>query len=82
MMRLPRFRYLAPASALEASRILAGEGRSAMLLAGGTELRVLLERTLEVLTRPHQVLPGEILLSESGRKEPGDLGPDLGSRAS
>jgi 4-hydroxybenzoyl-CoA reductase subunit beta len=38
MMRLPWFEYRAPASIAEAARILAGEGPSAMLIAGGTDL--------------------------------------------
>jgi 4-hydroxybenzoyl-CoA reductase subunit beta len=38
MMRLPRFRYVEPRSLKEAASILAGEGPSAMPLAGGTDL--------------------------------------------
>ena len=38
MMRLPWFEYRAPATLAEAARILAGEGREAMLIAGGTDL--------------------------------------------
>jgi len=38
MMRLPWFDYRAPRSVAEASRILAGEGPRAMLIAGGTDL--------------------------------------------
>jgi 4-hydroxybenzoyl-CoA reductase subunit beta len=38
MMRLPRFRYLAPVSLAEAARALADAGPSAMVLAGGTDL--------------------------------------------
>ena len=38
MMRLPPFRYLAPASAREAARILADNGSDAMAVAGGTDL--------------------------------------------
>lgn len=38
MMRLPKFAYHAPRSVAEATRILAGEGPSAMILAGGTDL--------------------------------------------
>jgi 4-hydroxybenzoyl-CoA reductase subunit beta len=38
MMRLPPFRYLAPASAREAARILADHGPDAMAVAGGTDL--------------------------------------------
>ena len=38
MMRLPKFRYLAPTTVDEATRILKGEGPNAMFLAGGTDL--------------------------------------------
>jgi len=38
MMRLPWFEYRAPRSVDEVARILAGEGQSAMLVAGGTDL--------------------------------------------
>jgi 4-hydroxybenzoyl-CoA reductase subunit beta len=38
MMRLPRFRYLAPASVTEAAAALADLGPEASLLAGGTDL--------------------------------------------
>ncbi|HZN03659.1 MAG TPA: FAD binding domain-containing protein, partial [Candidatus Polarisedimenticolia bacterium] len=38
MMRLPEFRYLEPRSLKEAATILAGEGPTAMPLAGGTDL--------------------------------------------
>jgi 4-hydroxybenzoyl-CoA reductase subunit beta len=38
MMRLPPFRYLAPATAREAARILADHGSEAMAVAGGTDL--------------------------------------------
>ncbi len=38
MMRLPKFRYLAPRTLPEAASILAGEGPEAMVVAGGTDL--------------------------------------------
>jgi len=38
MIRLPKFRYVAPKSLNEAVHILSGEGPDAMLLAGGTDL--------------------------------------------
>jgi len=38
MMRLPWFEYRAPRSVDEVTRILAGEGPNAMLVAGGTDL--------------------------------------------
>lgn len=38
MMRLPKFKFFAPASLAEACEVLAGEGPDAMVLAGGTDL--------------------------------------------
>jgi 4-hydroxybenzoyl-CoA reductase subunit beta len=38
MLRLPPFRYVAPKTAREAARLLAGEGPDAMPVAGGTDL--------------------------------------------
>jgi len=38
MMRLPKFRYLAPGDVPEAAAILSGEGPQAMVVAGGTDL--------------------------------------------
>jgi 4-hydroxybenzoyl-CoA reductase subunit beta len=38
MMRLPRFRYVGPRTIEEACRVLAGEGPSAQVVAGGTDL--------------------------------------------
>ncbi len=38
MMRLPKFRYVAPRTVKEASAILATEGPEAMVVAGGTDL--------------------------------------------
>ncbi len=38
MMRLPKFRYYAPATVKEAAAILHGEGPQAMVVAGGTDL--------------------------------------------
>jgi 4-hydroxybenzoyl-CoA reductase subunit beta len=38
MMRLPRFRYVAPRSVGEAARVLSDAGPEGMLLAGGTDL--------------------------------------------
>jgi len=55
MMRLPWFRYLAPTTLEEATRVLAGEGPDAAPLAGGTDLlpnmkrRQQLPRTLVAL---------------------------------
>ncbi len=38
MMRLPRFKYLRPRTLADACRMLAGEGPTAMVVAGGTDL--------------------------------------------
>ena len=38
MMRMPKFRYFAPKTLKEAAAILAGEGPTAMIVAGGTDL--------------------------------------------
>lgn len=38
MLRLPPFRYLAPSTLAEATRMLSEEGEQAMLVAGGTDL--------------------------------------------
>ena len=38
MMRLPTFKYLRPKTVAEACRMLAGEGPTAMVVAGGTDL--------------------------------------------
>ena len=38
MMRLPPFRYVAPTTAAEVARVLHGEGPSAAVVAGGTDL--------------------------------------------
>jgi len=43
-MRLPWFDYRAPATLAEAARILAGEGASAAILAGGTDLLANMKR--------------------------------------
>ena len=48
MMRLPWFRYVAPRSVEEATRILADEGPEALLLAGGTDLLPNMKRRQQV----------------------------------
>jgi 4-hydroxybenzoyl-CoA reductase subunit beta len=48
MMRLPLFDFRAPRSLEEAARILDGEGTSAMLLAGGTDLVPNMKRRQQV----------------------------------
>jgi 4-hydroxybenzoyl-CoA reductase subunit beta len=72
MMRLPWFDYRAPRSVAEASKILAGEGPAAMLIAGGTDL-------LPNMKRRHQT--PKVLVSLKGievlRKANGTLGSGL-----
>lgn len=72
MLRLPWFDYRAPRSVAEASKILAGEGPAAMLVAGGTDL-------LPNMKRRHQT--PKVLVSlkgiESLRKANGTLGAGL-----
>ena len=48
MMRLPLFQFRAPRSVEEAVHILAGEGPSAMLIAGGTDLLPNVKRRQQV----------------------------------
>src|SRR5262249_34650564 len=48
MMRLPLFQFRAPRTIEEATRILAGEGPSAMPLAGGTDLLPNMKRRQQV----------------------------------
>ena len=72
MMRLPWFDYRAPRSVAEASRILAGEGPAAMVIAGGTDL-------LPNMKRRHQT--PKVLVSLKGiealKKASGSLGSGL-----
>ena len=72
MMRLPWFDYRAPRSVAEASKILAGEGPAAMLIAGGTDL-------LPNMKRRHQT--PKVLVSLKGiealKKANGSLGSGL-----
>lgn len=48
MMRLPAFRLLAPRSAREAAGVLRGEGPSALVVAGGTDLYPNMKRRQQV----------------------------------
>ncbi|MFM9882043.1 MAG: FAD binding domain-containing protein [Burkholderiales bacterium] len=48
MMRLPWFSYRSPATIAEAAAILAGEGPSAMIVAGGTDLLPNMKRKQQV----------------------------------
>ena len=72
MMRLPWFDYRAPRSVAEASKILAGEGPAAMLIAGGTDL-------VPNMKRRHQT--PKVLVSLKGiealKKANGSLGSGL-----
>jgi len=72
MMRLPWFDHRMPRSVAEASKILAGEGPQAMLIAGGTDL-------LPNMKRRHQT--PKVLVSLKGidslRKANGSLGSGL-----
>jgi len=72
MMRLPWFDHRQPRSVAEASKILAGEGPQAMLIAGGTDL-------LPNMKRRHQT--PKVLVSLKGiealRKANGGLGSGL-----
>jgi 4-hydroxybenzoyl-CoA reductase subunit beta len=72
MMRLPWFDYRSPRSVAEASKILAGEGPQAMLIAGGTDL-------LPNMKRRHQT--PKVLVSlkgiESLKRVNGTLGAGL-----
>jgi len=61
MMRLPTFRYHAPKDAAEVARVLAGEGPTAAVVAGGTDLYPNMKRrhqtpkTLVSLRRCHDL---------------------------
>ena len=58
MMRLPRFRYLAPTDVAEAVKILGGEGPDAMPLAGGTVR--LLHTHLSAFSRGDGTVPRQV----------------------
>jgi len=72
VLRLPWFDYRAPRSVAEASKILAGEGPAAMLIAGGTDL-------VPNMKRRHQT--PKVLVSLKGiealKKANGSLGSGL-----
>ena len=70
MMRLPWFEHRAPKSVQEAARILASEGPSAMLIAGGTDL-------LPNMKRRHQT--PKVLVSLRKIEELRQNGSALGS---
>jgi 4-hydroxybenzoyl-CoA reductase subunit beta len=72
MMRLPLFEFRAPRTIAEAVRILDGEGKNVMALAGGTDLLPNMKRRQQVpcmLMSLRQVDGlGEIKISESGSR--------------
>jgi len=72
MMRLPLFEFRAPTSVEEATRILAGEGGTAMPLAGGTDLLPNMKRRQQVpktLMSLRQIAPlHQVQLSDSGAR--------------
>jgi len=70
VMRLPWFDYRSPRSVAEASKILAGEGPAAMLIAGGTDL-------LPNMKRRHQT--PKVLVSLKGISSLRDLNGSFGS---
>jgi len=70
MMRLPWFEHRAPKSLQEATRILAGEGPNAMVIAGGTDL-------LPNMKRRHQA--PRVLISLRGIEELRRNGSVLGA---
>jgi 4-hydroxybenzoyl-CoA reductase subunit beta len=70
MMRLPWFEYRAPKTLAEATRILAGEGPHAMLIAGGTDLLPNMKR--------RQMAP-KVLVSLTGVAELRNNGSAYGS---
>lgn len=83
MMRLPPFRYLAPTTAAEAAEALAGEGPTAMLVAGGTDLYPNMKRrhqtpgTLIALRRVHEVRGLEVAGDGATRIGAGEILRDL-----
>ena len=70
MMRLPWFEYRAPKTLAEATRILAGEGPNAMLIAGGTDLLPNMKR--------RQMAP-KVLVSLTGISELKRIGSAYGA---
>jgi len=75
MMRLPRFRYFAPASVKEALRIRAGEGPDAAFVAGGTDLYPNMKRRQQT---PKSVI-GLSRISALRRLRAGDEGVSIGA---
>jgi 4-hydroxybenzoyl-CoA reductase subunit beta len=71
MMRLPPFRYLRPRNVAEACRMLAGEGPTAMAVAGGTDL-------YPNMKRRHQ-RPGTLIGLRSLKELKGAGGERLGA---
>jgi 4-hydroxybenzoyl-CoA reductase subunit beta len=75
MMRLPRFRYLAPSSLAEAAAALADLGPEAAVLAGGTDLFPNMKRRQQT---PATVVALRGIASLRGRAFSPDGGPDGG----
>jgi 4-hydroxybenzoyl-CoA reductase subunit beta len=78
MMRLPKFKYFAPASLAEACATLAGEGPDAMVIAGGTDLIPNMKRRQQ---QP-RALVSLSRVAELRAREPSDGGLLLGASLS
>jgi 4-hydroxybenzoyl-CoA reductase subunit beta len=75
MMRLPKFRYFAPATVREALRIQAGEGPDAAYVAGGTDLYPNMKRRQQT----PKVVIGLSRVSALGRLRVGEGGASIGA---
>ena len=75
MMRLPKFRYYAPATVREALRIRAGEGPDAAYVAGGTDLYPNMKRRQQT----PKVVIGLSRVGALGRLRVGEDGASIGS---
>src|SRR5947209_3949330 len=70
-MRLPRFRYLAPATLAEAAAALADHGGEAALVAGGTDLVPNMKRRQQTPRLVIGLRRIEPLFAKSGSRERG-----------
>src|SRR5215468_415999 len=77
MMRLPRFRYLAPTSVREALRIRAGEGPDSAFVAGGTDLYPNMKRRQQT----PKVVIGLARIAALSRLRMGENGLSVGAAA-
>ena len=75
MMRLPRFRYFAPASVKEALRIKAGEGPDSAFVAGGTDLYPNMKRRQQT----PKVVIGLSRVASLRRLRMGEAGASIGA---